>query len=124
MVAEFGASHSVYIQWTETGDFVGWYVNLEDPWRESPYGFDTTDHLLDIRVEPDRTWHWKDDDHLAEAVEVGLFSSEQAMDIRAEGERVIERIEAWTKPFDEGWEHWHPDLGWPLPPIPEGWDRI
>ncbi|HEX9351927.1 MAG TPA: DUF402 domain-containing protein [Gaiellaceae bacterium] len=124
MVAEFGASHSVYIQWAETGDFVGWYVNLEDPWRESPYGFDTTDHLLDIRVEPDRTWHWKDDDHLAEAVEVGLFSSEQAMDIRAEGERVIERIEAWTKPFDEGWEHWRPDLGWPLPPIPEGWDRI
>jgi uncharacterized protein len=124
MVAEHGASHSVYIQWGPAGEFLGWYVNLEDPWRPSPFGFDTTDHLLDIWVEPDRSWHWKDEDHLAEAVDVGLFTPARADAIRAEGERVLERIEAWTTPFDEGWEDWRPDPKWALPAIPEGWDRL
>jgi hypothetical protein len=36
---------------------------------------------------------------------------------------VIERIEAWSIPFDEGWEHWRPDPGWPLPELPDDWDR-
>jgi uncharacterized protein len=75
-------------------------------------------------IRPDRTWHWKDEDHLAEAVEVGLFTFEQARAIRAEGERVIERVEAWTAPFDDGWESWRPDPEWPLPAIPAVWDEI
>jgi len=124
MIAEPGASHSIYVSWGREGEFVGWYVNLEQPWRKSPLGFDTTDHLLDIWVDPDRSWRWKDEDDLAEAVELGLFSPEQAREFRAEGERAIERIAAWSAPFDEGWENWRPDPSWPLPSIPEGWDRL
>lgn len=122
VIAELGAAHSIYAQWGKAGEFIGWYVNLEEPWRESPFGFDTTDHLLDIWVEPDRSWRWKDEDHLAEAVDIGLFTAEQAEAIYAEGERVIERIEAWTSPFDESWEDWRPDSKWRLPTIPEGWE--
>jgi len=99
-------------------------VNLEDSWRKTSLGYDTTDHLLDIWVDPDRTWRWKDEDHLVEAVEVGLFTSEKAEAIRAEGERAIERIEAWSAPFDEGWETWTPPPGWTLPQIPDGWHRL
>jgi hypothetical protein len=124
MIWDAGSAHSVYVSWSDEGEFLGWYVNLEDPWRESPFGFDTTDHLLDIWVEPDRTWRWKDEDHLVEAVEVGLFSPDKADEIRAEGERVIERIEAWTAPFDESWENRRPDADLPLPSIPEGWDSL
>lgn len=124
IVAEFGAAHSVYVMWGPDGEFIGWYVNLEEPWRKSPLGFDTTDHLLDIWIDPDRSWRWKDEDHLTEAVEVGLFTHEQAKEIRAEGERVIERIEAWSAPFDEGWENWSPNPEWPLPQVPDGWDRL
>ncbi|MEK6273738.1 MAG: DUF402 domain-containing protein [Actinomycetota bacterium] len=124
MLAEPTASHSVYVRWNEAGEFVGWYVNLEDPWRESPFGFDTTDHLLDIWVDPDRSWRWKDEDHLAEALAGGLFTAEQANAMRAEGERVVERIEAWSAPFDEGWETWLPDPDWPLPSIPNGWEKL
>ena len=97
MISELGAAHSVYVNWGRDGEFAGWYVNLEDPWRVSPLGFDTTDHLLDVVVEPDRSWRWKDEDHLAEAVEVGLFTQKQAWGIRAEGERAIERIEGQRK---------------------------
>lgn len=114
----------MYVSWNDEDEFAGWYVNLEDPWRRSPFGFDSTDHLLDIRIGPDRTWRWKDEDHLAEAVEIGLFTAECARAIRAEGERAIARIQAWTIPFDEGWENWRPDPEWALPSIPEGWDRL
>ena len=123
MIAESGASHSVYVTWGKDGELVGWYVNLEEPWRESPFGFDTTDHLLDVWIEPDRSWRWKDEDELAEAVEIGLFTPAKADAIRAEGERAIERIEAWSTPFDEGWETWRPDPDWPLPELPNDWDR-
>jgi uncharacterized protein len=124
MIWQAGDSHSTYLSWSDEGEFLGWYVNLEDPWRETALGYDSTDHLLDIWVDPGRSWRWKDEDHLAEAVEIGLFSAEQARSFRAEGERAIERIEAWTSPFDEGWENWRPDPEWPLPSIPEGWDCL
>jgi hypothetical protein len=123
MISEVGASHSIYVTWGKDGELVGWYVNLEDPWRESPFGFDTTDHLLDVWIDPDRSWRWKDEDELAEAVEIGLFTRAKADAIRAEGERAIERIEAWSSPFDEGWETWRPDPDWPLPELPNDWDR-
>jgi hypothetical protein len=54
MISEVGASHSVYVTWGKDGELVGWYVNLEEPWRESSFGFDTTDHLLDVWIDPDR----------------------------------------------------------------------
>jgi len=123
MLHEREAAHSVYVHWGRDGAFLGWYVNLEDPWRETALGFDTTEHLLDIWVDPDRRWRWKDEDHLAEAVEVGLFTREQADGVRAEGERAIERIEAWEPPFSEEWESWRPDSTWPLPQIASGWDK-
>lgn len=124
MIWEPGRSHSVYVSWSDEGEFLGWYVNLETPWRRTAFGYDSTDHLLDIWVDPGRRWRWKDEDHLAEAVEIGLFSQKQAREFRAEGERLIEQIEAWSGPFDEGWEIWRPDPTWPLPSVPDGWDRL
>jgi uncharacterized protein DUF402 len=124
MIWDRGDSHSVYVVWDRDGELAGWYVNLEQPWRETSLGFDTTDHLLDVSVDPDRRWRWKDEDHLAEAVEIGLFTPEQAEEFRAEGERAVERIEAWSAPFDEGWDKWRPSPEWPLPPLNDGWDSL
>ena len=124
MLAEPSASHSIYVSWGESGEFLGWYVNLEEPWRRSAIGFDTTDHLLDLVVDPDHNWRWKDEDHLSEAVAVGLFTAEKERAIRTEGERVVSRVEARARPFDEGWENWRPEPEWPLPSVPEGWDRL
>ncbi len=118
------AAHSICPSWEADGSFAGWYVNLETPWRRTPVGFDTTDHVLDIWVLPDRSWRWKDEEELQEAVEAGLFTPQQAKAIRHEGERVLERVEAWTEPFNEGWEEWRPDSSWPMPSVPEGWDRL
>jgi predicted RNA-binding protein associated with RNAse of E/G family len=63
----------------------------------------TTDHALDVIVDPDGTWQWKDEDDLTEAQALGVFTLEQATAIRAEGERVIA-----AKPWPTGWEDWRP----------------
>jgi hypothetical protein len=106
-------SHSVELLWADaTWAFRGWYVNLQDPLRRTPSGFETTDYALDIVVAPDRTWSWKDEADLEDMVAVGYLTHEQAANARAEGERVIERIESWRAPFSDGWEAWRPRTEW------------
>ena len=72
-VWHYGDSHSLWHFWDESHtEFRGWYVNLEDPWSETRLGWDTRDLALDLVVEPDGCWRWKDEDHLATALEQGL----------------------------------------------------
>ena len=74
-------------------------------------------------VSRDLRWRWKDEDELAGAVRLGIYSREQAAAIRAEGERVIEAIEDRRPPFDGRWEGWRPDPACGIPTAPPGWDR-
>jgi uncharacterized protein DUF402 len=116
----WGAGHSVELFFHGHNDsFAGWYVNLQEPLRRSPVGFDTDDLVLDIWIEPDGSWEWKDDDELELAVELGRFTPAEAEAIRAEGERVIA-----ARPWPTGWEAWRPDPRWKLPELPAGWDLV
>jgi hypothetical protein len=112
------AAHSVGHFWdAASGEFLGYYINLQAPLRRSPFGFDSLDHVLDIVVNPDGAWHWKDEDELADAVELGLFTPAQAHEIRAEGERAIAAL---LRKLPTGWEDWQPDPAWPLLTLPDG----
>ena len=104
--------------------FLGWYVNLEAPFRRTPIGMDTTDNTLDVVVDPQRRWRWKDADLLAARVEAGLTFPEEAAAFRVEGERVIAAIETRASPFDDGWTGWRPPPDWAAPPLPPGWDSL
>ena len=117
-LTRFGEAHSLWLFW-RGGAFAGWYVNLQAPLRPSPLGFDTRDHALDVVVDRDGSWRWKDEHHLEEGVAGGWIGADEARAIRAEGERVVA---AW--PFPTGWEDWRPDPGWPQPQLPAGWDRL
>ncbi len=109
-------AHSIGHFWNaESGEFGGYYVNLQAPLRRSPFGFDAMDHILDIVVKPSGEWRWKDEHELAEAVEVGLFTSAEAAAIRAEGERVIATL---PQLLATGWEDWQPDPAWPPTKLP------
>lgn len=117
-----GDAHDIRLFWSENDwTFRGWYVNLQRPVSRVRVGFDTADHVLDVFVEPDGSWHWKDEDELAAAVEIGRFTTAEAATIREEGQRVIERIETWNWPFDAGYERWCPDRSWPIPAMPDDW---
>jgi len=122
---EPGVAHAIHLWWSvPEWRFAGWYVNLQEPFRRSALGLNYMDHMLDIVVDPDLSWRWKDEDELDEAVSIGLVTQAWADEVRREGERVIERLEARSSPFCDGWESWHPDPSWPVPELPVGWDKV
>jgi hypothetical protein len=109
------AGHAVWLFWTDGAErtFRGWYVNLEK-WSRDVRGVDAFDQVLDIWVNADGRWEWKDEDELADCVDAGVFSVRDAGRIRGEGQRVLD---AW--PFPTGWEEWEPDPTWAAPRLAE-----
>jgi len=109
--------------WTAEDRRRVWYVNLQDPLTRTSLGFDTVDHALDVVIELDRSaWRWKDEEELADAVQDGLFTPQEAAAFRASGERAVERILGGEPPFDRDWGDWRPDPSWPTPELRPGWD--
>jgi predicted RNA-binding protein associated with RNAse of E/G family len=115
-VAPRGRAHSVYLFPSRPASDRHWDVNFEEPLRRTPLGVDTFDWKLDLIVLPDGTHRWKDEDELEQAAALGLLDADE---VRAEAARVLAE---W--PFPTGWEDWQPDPAWPVPQLPEGWDRV
>jgi hypothetical protein len=115
----FARRYSIRLIRGGDGSFLGWYVNLQAPLAESRLGFDTTDWQLDLWIEPAGDVHWKDEDDLAQAVELGILTRMDAEEARVEAHRVLEE---W--PFPTGWEDWRPDPAWAAPTLPEGWNVV
>lgn len=114
-----GDAHSLYVCWNASWDFLGWYVNLQRPLRETRLGYDTRDHALDVVVDPHGSWRWKDEDELALAVRKKIFSAADADELRRYGERVVA-----ARPWPTGWEDWRPPQEWPLPELPDDWHVV
>jgi hypothetical protein len=115
-----GSSHSVEICWDADWQLAGWYVNLQSPSVFAERRLDTTDWVLDVWV-PAATGEpqWKDEDELAEAIELGVFDARSAARVRAEGERVIA-----TRPWPTGWEDWRPPPDWGPLGLPRDWHVV
>ena len=114
-----GDAHTVELFWDEAWQFLGWYVNLQAPLVVRGDRFDTTDWALDVWVEPDGSWRWKDEDDFAQAQELGILSAAAAAEVRAEGERVIAE-----RPWPTGWENWRQPPEWEPLPLPEDWHVV
>jgi len=114
-----GDEHTIELFWDKDWDFSGWYVNLQAPLVVNGDRFDTTDWALDITVDPDGTWKWKDEDDFAYAQELGVFDAKQAAAIRAEGERVVA-----AQPWPTGWEDWRPPESWGPLGLPRDWHVV
>ncbi|BCJ69091.1 DUF402 domain-containing protein [Polymorphospora rubra] len=106
------------------GKFAGWYVNLEAPYRRHDDGVDTVDQVLDVRVDPDLTWRWKDEDEFVALTGHPLYFDAATADaVRAVGRQVIALAERAEYPFDGTYVDFTPDPAWPVPRMPAGWDR-
>lgn len=124
-----GAYHSVWWFRDDSDTFTNWYVNLEEPgvrWDDGEVaGVDIVDQDLDIVVRPDLSWEWKDEGEFTERLAFPddyWVTDEDA--VRAEGERVVKRIEAGQFPFDGTWTDFVPDAAWTVPTVlPDGWNR-
>ncbi|HWN20602.1 MAG TPA: DUF402 domain-containing protein [Gaiellaceae bacterium] len=111
--------------WWRWLDGSGWYVNLQDPLRRTPIGFDTGDHVLDLVVRPDGSWEWKDEDEFEAACQLGRFTRSEMAAVRRAGEEAAAAIDAGAWPLDSEWSTWLPDGSWPtVTRLPEGWDVV
>ncbi|MBI4305995.1 MAG: YgaC family protein, partial [Chloroflexi bacterium] len=120
-----GRAYSIWLLWDKNPRrLLCWYVNLEDAFRRSAIGFDTSDHELDVVIRPDLTWYLKDEDELDAMVEAGLFPEERRAEVHEMAKRTIRLVENRKPPFCDGWDRWAPDPRWPLPELPPNWAEV
>jgi hypothetical protein len=118
-----GAAHSVWWFFAAGGVFEGWYINLEKQLGRWHAGFDVQDQALDIWVDPDLSWKWKDEDEFAERTgHPAFWTAAEAPGIRAEGERVIATVESGGFPFDGTWTGFRADPQWTPATLRPDWD--
>lgn len=118
--APAGAAHAPTAVWDRDWAFRQWKINIQEPLRRTPVGFDTMDHILDVVVGPDLAWRWKDEELFEEAVGLGVYSAEEEAAIRQEGERAAEALVQRMPALAKRWEPWRPDPAWTVPVLPKG----
>jgi hypothetical protein len=118
--------HAVWVFWDgPERELAAWYVNIQEPFRRSPLGFDTQDLELDIVIALDGSWRFKDDEELEPWIERGRWTREEVEAIRAEGRRVGAELDAGRRWWSDRWAVWEPDPAWSVPAeLPEGWDAV
>lgn len=117
-LAPTGQPWSVWLFWTGSWEFLGWYVNLEEVHTRQGRRLFTRDHVLDLWVDTDRIVHWRDVDELAAAVAAGRFTQADARRFHATATEVAALVARWGPPFRDGWQDWRPDPAWPTPGLP------
>lgn len=120
-----GRSHSVSLSWAREGEtrrLLKYFVNMEEPLRRTPVGFDTQDHTIDIELTPELAARWRDEDELASHVSQGFYTEALAAAARAEGEAALEAIRRREHVCTHGWAEWRPPAEWKPARFVDGWD--
>jgi Protein of unknown function (DUF402) len=119
-----GDMHAVWVFWYgKEREFRGWYVNLQEPFRRTSRGFDTQDLELDIVIELDGSWSFKDDEALEAWIERGRWTEAEVAAIRREGAAIAAELEATGRWWSDDWAVWEPDPTWSAPELPVDWDQ-
>ncbi|HEY9293274.1 MAG TPA: DUF402 domain-containing protein [Microlunatus sp.] len=107
----------------DDGRFLGWYVDFELPVEPTPTGLVTKDLVLDLWIEPDHSWQWKDRDDLRTAVSEGLIDAGVAAELDREAARILAELAAGSDPFTDAFTGFRPEPEWPIPVLPSshGW---
>ena len=116
-----GDWYATWCSWRPDGSHWGYYVNLQMPYRRTDIGIESMDLMLDVTIEPDLTWAWKDEDEVADLLALGVYSDELVRHIRSEAQRAIDDLEAQRWPFDGSFAAKVPTDPWPLPVLPDDW---
>lgn len=117
--------YSIILFWNHgTNEFVGYYINFQLPFRRSHCGVDTLDLDLDIVINPDLSFEWKDEDDYQKAIEAGVIAPKWIREIERAKPEILARLEKRRYPFDGSWLDWVPDPGWLPPKLAKDWDEI
>ena len=108
----------------DTNDFLCYYINFQLPFQRSHDGIDTLDLDLDLVIQPDFSFRWKDEDDYQKAIDNGVITLEWTQEIEIAKKEVLDKLEKRQYPYDGSWLNWMPDPGWSPPRLPENWDKI
>jgi hypothetical protein len=120
-LCEHGKSYSVERFLDADQNLRCWYVNFQRPYLRTGLGVDTFDLLLDLVVEPDGKYTWKDEDEYRHARRLRVVRDADHIRVLQAREEVVELLERRQGPFADSWQAWKLDPSWPLPRLPRGW---
>jgi len=125
MVLEPEKYYSWSIFWDhDSNQFGCYYLNYQLPFQRSHCGFDTLDLDLDIVIDPQYHWKWKDEEDYRVAIREGSIQDEWIKGIEKSHEEVFERINKHDYPLDGSWLRWQPISTWLPPMLPEKWQVL
>jgi predicted RNA-binding protein associated with RNAse of E/G family len=107
-----------------SNEFLCYYINFQLPFQRSAYGVDTLDLDLDIVINPDLSFEWKDEDDYQKAIDHGVIFPEWVAGIEDAKKDVFDRLKKRGYPFDGSWLNWMPDSNWSPPKLPVNWNKI
>ena len=99
-----GDWYSVWKFFDVEGAFQGWYVNFEQPHRRRPDGIDGNDLQLDLVIEPDGSWRWKDVEDLGPSLASGRIDANElrhVLDAAADVAGLLDCDDRWWAPWDD-----------------------
>lgn len=109
---------SVLVFFRENGEPRMWYVNFERPFRRTAIGVDTCDLMVDLVIEPDLTYRWKDEDEYQQGRRLGIVDDTDHAEVEKARDQALAMLERRTGPFEARWLSWRRDLDWPIPTLP------
>lgn len=117
--------YACFLFWSQASDqFNCYYINFQLPYRRSHCGFDTLDLDLDIVIDPQYHWKWKDEEDYQEGIREGGIREEWVQGIERCKAEVFDRIKRRVNPINGAWLPWRPDPEWTAPALPEKWQVV
>lgn len=83
------------------GHFLGWYVYFELPPEPTLTGLATKDLVLDMWINPDHTWEWKDEDDLEVAIAEDILPPNYRAELDREAQQILTELDDRRPPFTE-----------------------
>ena len=115
---------TIYFWNNESNEFLCYYINFQLPFQRSHCGVDTLDLDLDLVINPDFSYEWKDEDDYQKAIDNGVIIPEWTQEIEMAKKEVFNKLEKRQYPYDGSWLNWVPDPNWSPPKLRENWDKI
>jgi protein associated with RNAse G/E len=111
--------------WNQVGnEFLCYYMNFQLPFQRRHCGIDTLDLDLDLIINPDFSYEWKDVDDYQKAIESEIIFPEWIQGIEEAKQEIFDRLGKRQYPFDGAWMNWKPNPNWSPPKLPENWDQV
>lgn len=108
----------------ETNRFLCYYINFQLPFQRRPSAINTLDLDLDLIINPDLSYEWKDVDDYEKGIETGVILPEWVDQVESAKIEVLDTLKKRQYPFDGSWLGWTPEPNSLPPELPESWDQI